>query len=702
MMRAFIVRPFGTRNGIDFDAVEQQLIQPALARLGAEGGTTSKILEAGNIREDMFQQLLVADLVVADVSIHNANVFYELGIRHALQPYRTFLIRARADKPRAERGAEDEVPFDLRTDRYLEYDAANPSSALEVLVDALKATLLSERDDSPVFRLLPDLKVQDRSRFLPVPLRFREDVDLASKNGQMGLLGLLALEARSFPWASEGLRIVGREQFNWKAYRSARSTWESLSRLYPADVEANLLLGTIHQRLGDLNAADLALQRVLGNDAATPTMRAEALSLLGRNLKDRWRSAWAAQEHDEAGRRALGSPYLLLALEKYRDGFDEDLNSFYPGLNALSLVTLATELATRWPEEWAMRFPEDAEAQRQLADMQSQRQTLAGAVARSLEAARRRLARKGSADRWLEISLADYQFLTSNRTGRIAYAYESALAGAPSFFFDSARSQLDLFKRLGVFSDRVDAALSVFPISEPPVITQSVPARVVLFTGHMIDVPDRPVPRFPARCEQAAHDAIRAALEEEIRRTDGGIVGLAGGASGGDILFHEVCAELNVSSKLLLPLPPDLFRNESVSPAGSDWERRFDQLVRRFSSVPCLAKSDELPSWLLTRAGYNSWERANLWLINEAIALGTSRFTLLALWDGMPGDGPGGTEHLIRIAKESGASVIVLPTQTVFHGCLAVENRPLTEPQSLPSRRRPGAHLRGLWLQHSR
>lgn len=95
LKRAFVVRPFGTRSGIDFDAVDQLLIQPALKNREIEGATTGPILEAGNIREDMFQRLLVTDLVVADVSLHNANVFYELGIRHALQPRRTVLIRAR-------------------------------------------------------------------------------------------------------------------------------------------------------------------------------------------------------------------------------------------------------------------------------------------------------------------------------------------------------------------------------------------------------------------------------------------------------------------------------------------------------------------------------------------------------------------------------------------------------------------------------
>ncbi len=80
-MRAFIVRPFGKKkdlqgNEIDFDAVEVDLVAPALKAVGAEGGTTIDIVEAGNIRTDMFRRLLTADLVVADLSIHNANVFY--------------------------------------------------------------------------------------------------------------------------------------------------------------------------------------------------------------------------------------------------------------------------------------------------------------------------------------------------------------------------------------------------------------------------------------------------------------------------------------------------------------------------------------------------------------------------------------------------------------------------------------------------
>src|SRR5215472_4535601 len=177
MARAFIIRPFGTKDDINFDDVQKSLIAPALAACDIQGGTTEPFLQAGNIRTDMFQQLMVADIVIADVSIHNANVFYELGIRHALQPKRTFLLRAKSKKGPGQRTPQDEVPFDLRTDRYLEYDSDFPAQKLEVMIEALRQTLASEKADSPVFQMLPDLEAQDRSRFLPVPQGFHDDVN---------------------------------------------------------------------------------------------------------------------------------------------------------------------------------------------------------------------------------------------------------------------------------------------------------------------------------------------------------------------------------------------------------------------------------------------------------------------------------------------------------------------------------------------
>lgn len=234
-MRAFIIRPFGEksdRNGakINFDKVDQELISPALRQLEIDGGTTGEVMKAGNIREDMFQFLLTADLVIADVSIHNANVFYELGVRQALRDKRTFLLRCNGD----------EIPFDLKTDRYLTYDKDNPAASLPDLIKALNETVSGDAQDSPVFKLLPKLQTQDHSKFLAVPLEFNEEIDRALADKYVGDLEMLAEEANGFNWKREGLRLVGRAQFNLKAFNSARRSWEGVRDFDPDDLPHDL------------------------------------------------------------------------------------------------------------------------------------------------------------------------------------------------------------------------------------------------------------------------------------------------------------------------------------------------------------------------------------------------------------------------------------------------------------------------------
>lgn len=666
-MRAFIVRPFGKREGINFDAVEELLIHPALTHQNIEGGTTGLILEAGNIREDMFQQLLVADVVIADISIHNANVFYELGVRHALQPQHTFLIRAKNKKPREQRGPQDEVPFDLRTDRYLEYDPDDPAAALNALIDGLVATRVSKRQDSPVFLLLPNLEAQDRGRFLTVPLEFGEAVEHAAKSGDTGRLGLLGLEARGQTWGSEGLRRVAREQFNCKAYAAAKLTWESLRQLDAFDVEANLMLGTVYQKIGQLELSNQALERVVSNDRATRSDRAEALALLARNTKVRWRNRWES-EPDIASRRreALRSPDLLIAFEKYSDAYQLDLNHYYSGLNALSILTIGLALAADMPETFKAFYDSDEEATAALAVYQTRRANLSAAVSLSLEAAAAQNKAAGAEDRWLDVSVADLSFLMSRRPGRVQYLYESALANANEFEMDSMRAQIDLFESLGVLSENVTAALAAFPPRSDLNAGGSLD-RVLLFTGHMIDGPGRATPRFPAAAVPQAAKAIREAVEKALCVSKAEtIVGIAGGACGGDLLFHGVCEELGIRSELFLALPPNVYRTDSVDRAGAEWSKRFDALLQRRPDVPVLNEVEGLPPWLVSRPGWSTWQRANLWLLSEALAKGAPNVQVIALWDGEAGDGPGGTEHLFRIARENGAGTVHLDTRQIF------------------------------------
>ena len=173
-MRAFVIRGFGQQAGIDFERVHEELIGPALAGVGIDHGSTGEIVAAGHVREDMVRELCLADIVVADVSVPNANVFYELGIRHAVRPRSTVLISARID----------EIPFDLGTNRYLRYDPDSPGGSLSQLAQVLRETLATERVDSPVYQFLPGIVPGSYTSVLDRPRDVQAASAIADHNGQ--------------------------------------------------------------------------------------------------------------------------------------------------------------------------------------------------------------------------------------------------------------------------------------------------------------------------------------------------------------------------------------------------------------------------------------------------------------------------------------------------------------------------------------
>jgi hypothetical protein len=174
----------------------------------------------------------------------------------------------------------------------------------------------------------------------------------------------------------------------------------------------------------------------------------------------------------------------------------------------------------------------------------------------------------------------------------------------------------------------------------------------ILFTGHMIDKEGRALPRFPASKEAIVRNEIKKELSKEKQVIKEKLKGIAGGACGGDILFHELCLELNIASEIFLALAVKDFKNSSVSFAGKDWEDRYEKLVKR------------LPVHVLPESKANDrnnvWERANVWMLESALKNGGENMTLIALWDGKPGDGGGGTEHMIKVAREHGAKTKII------------------------------------------
>jgi hypothetical protein len=166
----------------------------------------------------------------------------------------------------------------------------------------------------------------------------------------------------------------------------------------------------------------------------------------------------------------------------------------------------------------------------------------------------------------------------------------------------------------------------------------------------MIDAKKRSEPRFPSYKETAVKEEIHKCLLKEIALARHDIKGIAGGACGGDILFHELCKNMHVQSEMYLALPIKDFKKASVSFAGNNWDLRFDKLAKELPvHILPVAKEDSNDG--------NVWERTNLWMLDVALKNSGKNTTLMALWDGKEGDGDGGTKHMITLAKQRGAKI---------------------------------------------
>ncbi|MCP4338708.1 MAG: hypothetical protein GY799_07405 [Desulfobulbaceae bacterium] len=657
-MHAFIVRPFGRKNGIDFDQIEEELIRPALVEAGFSGGTTVEFIQQGNIRKDMFGQLLIADFVIADISIHNANVFYELGIRHAFRDKHTFLINSEAA----------EVPFDLKTDKYLPYNAHNPAASLDKLTRAIQKTWESQEKDSPVFQLLTDLKATDPSRFNLVPLDFCEEVEWAVKAGDSARLQLLAAEIDGFSWKSSGLRSIGKSQFQLKDFQGSRETWENVRSYDAKDLEANTLLGTIYQRLGDLTRSTQALERALQNKDLAREHRAESWALMARNAKTKWDQSWQDEgDIDSRQQAALISRYLENSYILYNKGFIEDRNHFYSGLNALAMLTIIIELATAHPNTWNSLFDDNDTAECELKRLQKERPELATGVKLAISSKLKEQENPDQADIWAQISGADLLFLTSANPQRVVTAYKKVLAGAEGFVFDSVRKQIQLFEKLGVLQNNSQAVLQYLPEMKAEK-EEKAPPHVILFTGHMLDAAGRETPRFPAASEDLAREMITQAVKkiaDEAKKSGKELIGISGGASGGDILFHEICKTMGIHNRLYLVIPKAQYIASSVAAAGDPWVIRFNDLYGK-NETEILLTNGELPGWLKNKEHYTIWERSNLWMLYQALTISKEDLTLIALWNGEEGDGPGGTKDMVTRAQARGARFILLDANNLL------------------------------------
>lgn len=179
----------------------------------------------------------------------------------------------------------------------------------------------------------------------------------------------------------------------------------------------------------------------------------------------------------------------------------------------------------------------------------------------------------------------------------------------------------------------------------------------------MIDDPGRETPRFPADKETSAIKAVLSAVDQLLQYNDANPHGFAGGACGGDIIFHEVCLLRNIPSTILLALQPDEFISRSVSFAGGDWVARFEKIC---SLLPLLVLPGDVTRE--HQKDLSIWERTNEWIVETALNFSSSPCSLITIWDGSGGDGPGGTKHMVEeIADRHQKTIIIDPANLHSH-----------------------------------
>jgi len=193
------------------------------------------------------------------------------------------------------------------------------------------------------------------------------------------------------------------------------------------------------------------------------------------------------------------------------------------------------------------------------------------------------------------------------------------------------------------------------PAEPPP------PRRTILFTGHMVDAPDRATPRFPASRVDAAARRIAAALDEIGAGAED--LALTQGAAGGDLLFAEACLARGVRLRLLLPLARREFVAASLLPVvdGAGWHARFCAVVDRLDEPPREAPVVLGP----LAANDDAFVRGNRWLLESALAFGADKLVCICLWDGSGGDGPGGTRHLVDAVRAAGGRVLRIDSNSL-------------------------------------
>jgi len=332
----FVLMPFGKKPDasgmlIDFDAVYHELIAPAVAQADLDPLRADEEMTGGIIHKPMFERLLLCPYAVADLSTANANVFYELGVRHAVRPFSTVLIFAEGGR----------LPFDvapLRTFPYKLTSSGVPDN-VEATLAGIAARLHEARNssiDSPVFQLVDGVQPLDISRIRADVFRDRMQysVDvkgrLASARAQ-GLDAIRAMEKELTPITDAESGLVIDLLLSYRAVEAWPEMGALVGKMSPPLAATVMVQEQLALALNRDGRGDEA-ERVLLDLIERRGPSGETCGILGRVYKDGWEAA------RDKGDALLARGLLEKAIAAYLRGFETDWRNIYPGINAVTLM----------------------------------------------------------------------------------------------------------------------------------------------------------------------------------------------------------------------------------------------------------------------------------------------------------------------------------------------------------------------------
>lgn len=368
----FILMPFGRKPAasgltVDFDSVYETLIKPAVIAAGLEPLRADEEMAGGIIHKPMFERLVLCEYAVADLTSANANVFYELGLRHAVRPWATQLLFAEG---------LGQLPFDVAMLRALPYKLGADGKPVDV---AISCTALTKRlqeakqaTDSPLFQLLDGFPAPDiqhlKTDVFRNHVRYSDEIKIKLATARK--IGLDAVEAAKIAVAALDLmrdadeikRLKAEAQkVGRNAVHQVEQTLDDIAHT-EAGVVIDLLLSyraveawndmialvarmaspltetvMVQEQLGfALNRAKRGdeAEKVLLELIARRGPSSETYGILGRVYKDRWEAAV------KAGNAPLARGLLVKAIDAYLKGFEADWRDAYPGVNAVTLMEL--------------------------------------------------------------------------------------------------------------------------------------------------------------------------------------------------------------------------------------------------------------------------------------------------------------------------------------------------------------------------